>query len=186
MDNDIIIRIEEKRIYPVLFFLVIFIILFLLLIIISIKFKLLGYLIYMFILLLCLLIPLYLEYIWLKNCNITFTKDKLLLNILTIKNVTKKCKPKWFYPFQYRIRGGIRSTGYTTKFAIPQKSQIKYSEITNYTFTQTGNLEIITANNKYVILQSLYGYKPWTDRQFTSEQLQYIYNELKKRVHNPL
>lgn len=183
MNNDVIIKIERKRTYPVLFLLVIFIIIFLLLIIISIKFNLLGYLIYMFILLICLLLPLYLEYIWLKKCNIIFTADKLLLNILTIKNVTKKCKPKWFYPFQYRIRGGIRSTGYATKFAIPQKSQIKYSEITNYEFTKTGDLEIITSNNKYVILRSLYGYKPWADQQFTSKQLQYTFNELKKRVN---
>lgn len=121
--------------------------------------------------------PLYIEFIWLKRVYIDFTNEKIILNVLVVKNVTKKCKPKFYYPFQYRNVGGLRSR-YATRFA---KSKIKYSDIIDYKITSTNDLEIITNSSKYTIRQSLFGYKPWTDLQFKKKQIEYVYNELKKR-----
>lgn len=182
MDN-IIIKVDNKRILPLFIVLMIFSILFLLGIIISLLYNLLGYTIYFLIILFILLMPLYIEFIWLKRVYIDFTNEKIILNVLVVKNVTKKCKPKFYYPFQYRNVGGLRSR-YATRFATVEKSEIKYSDIIDYKITSTNDLEIITNSSKYVIRQSLFGYKPWVDQQFTKDQLQFVFDELKHRISN--
>lgn len=114
-----------------------------------------------------------------KRVYIDFTNEKIILNVLVVKNVTKKCKPKFYYPFQYRNVGGLRSR-YATRFATVEKSEIKYSDIIDYKITSTNDLEIITNSSKYTIRQSLFGYKPWTDLQFKKSKLSMYIMSLKK------
>ena len=76
-----------------------------------------------------------------------FTNEKIILNVLVVKNVTKKCKPKFYYPFQYRNVGGLRSR-YATRFATVEKSEIKYSDIIDYKITSTNDLELLVPNFK--------------------------------------
>lgn len=175
--NDVTIKAERKRMLPVFIVSIIFSILFLSILIISIIYNLLGYTLYLLIILLILIIPIFLEFRWLNKINVTFTNSKLLLDILVIKKVTDKNKPKWYYPFKYRFNRGI-----ITRYATIEKFEIKYNDITDHKINNSGDLEIITFNNKYIVKQSLYGYKPWVDQQFTKEQIFFMYDELKKKV----
>ena len=147
-----------------------------------------GYYIYFILLIPFIFAHLYLEIKRLRDVEVTFKKDKLILNIFVIKKATGKFR-EYFSMFWKPFINCSRSNG-LTRFAILKKIEIDYSDITNYEIIKDRDLEITADNKKYLIMGGFFHYQSITDKwkstykQFSKEQIQFIYDELNRRVNS--
>ena len=184
--NDIIIKVENKKILPILVLLIFVSIFFLVFLAISIIYNLMGYYVYFILIFPFIFIHLYLEIKWLNDVAVIFTKDRLLLNIFEIKRATGNGKER-FYRFYRPFICDSKSNG-LTRFAYLKKVEIDYHDIVDYEIVKDRDLEITVGNKKYLVMGSFFHYQgislKWKSiyKQFSREQLQFIYEELNKRV----
>jgi hypothetical protein len=187
MDN-MIIKVEKKVIVLPLILLIFISIFFLVFLIISIIHNLMGYYVYFILIVPFMFIRLYLEIKWLTDVEIIFTKDKLILNVFDIKKATEK-HGEYFYRFWRPFIVCSRSNG-LTRYAVLKKIELNYHDITNCEIIKDRDLEIIAEDKKYLVMGSFFHYQGITNKwksvykQFSKEQIQFIYEELKKRINS--
>lgn len=188
--EDVIVKVENKRILPILILLVLVSTFFLVFLVISIIYNLMGYYVYFIIIFPFIFIHLYLEVKWLNDVEVIFKKDKLELNIFSIKKATGKFKERFYHDYRPFVRYSYayKGYGYVTSYAYLNKIEINYHEITNFQIVKDRDLEITVDNKKYLVMSSFFHYQnlrgKWRSvyKQFSREQIQLIYEELKKRV----
>ena len=184
--EDVIVKVENKRILPILILLVLVSMFFLVFLVISIIYNLMGYYVYFILIFPFMFIRLYLEIKWLTDVEIIFKKDKIILNVFDIKKATGK-HGEYFYRFWRPFIMCSRSNG-LTRYAVLKKIELNYRDITNCEIIKDRDLEITVGNKKYLVMSSFFHYQnlrgKWRSvyKQFSREQIQLIYEELKKRV----
>ena len=185
--NDVTVKVERKLILPVIFILIFISIFFLVFLIISIIYNLMGYYVYFIVIFAFIFVRLYLEIKWLNDVAVIFENDKLVLNVFVVKRATGKRKENFYYLYRPFTRFSGYRGGYVTSFAILEKAEIEYSDITNLEIIKRNDLEISASNKKSVIMSSFFHYQSMSNKwrsvhkQFSKEQIQFIYYELKKR-----
>ena len=189
--NDITIKVERKVIILPLILLIFISIFFIAFLIISIIYKLMGYYIYFIIIFPFIFIRLYLEIKWLNEVAVVFKKDKLLLNIFSIKKASGKFKENFYEDYRpfTRYSYAYKANGYVTSYACLNKIEINYQDITSYQIVKNRDLEIMVGNKKYLVMSSFFHYQnlrgKWRSvyKQFSKEQIYFIYDEIKRRVN---
>lgn len=185
--KDVIVKVENKRILPILILLVLVSIFFIIFLIISIIYDLMGYYVYFIIIFPFIFIRLYLEIKWLTEVEIIFKKDKLILNVFNIKKATGK-HGEYFYRFWRPFIMCSRSNG-LTRYAVLKIIELNYRDITNCEIIKDRDLEITVGDKKYLVMGSFFHYQSITNKwksvykQFSNEQIQFMYDELKKRIN---
>ena len=190
--NDIAIKIERKVIVLPLILLIFISIFFVVFLIISIIYDLMGYYVYFIIVFPFLFIRLYLEIKWLSEVVVVFRKNNVLLNIFSIKKATGKFKENFYHDYRpfTRYSYAYKGYGYVTSYAYLNKVEINYHNITNLQIVKDRDLEITVGNKKYLVMSSFFHYQnlrgKWRSvyKQFSREQIQFIYEELKKRINS--
>ena len=190
--EDVIIKVDKKKNIPRLILLTLILIIWIGLLIISIIYNVIGYTIYCLLLIfLNFIIRLYLEIKWINDVYITFKKETIIINTFQIKKAKGKLKEKLLYiyrPFTRNNGANALSGGYLTSYAIIEKIEIKYNDITNYEIIKNRDLEIKVDNKKVTIYGNLFYYQNIKNKWksvysiFTKEQIQNIYNELEQRI----
>ena len=190
--NDITVKIERKVIALPLILLIFISIFFVVFLIISIIYDLMGYYVYFIIVFPFLFIRLYLEIKWLSEVVVVFRKNNVLLNIFSIKKATGKFKENFYHDYRpfTRYSYAYKGYGYVTSYAYLNKVEINYHNITNLQIVKDRDLEITVGNKKYLVMSSFFHYQnlrgKWRSvyKQFSREQIQFIYEELKKRINS--
>ena len=190
--NDITIKVERKVIILPLILLIFVSIFFITFLIFSIIYKLMGYYVYFIIIFPFIFIRLYLEIKWLNDVSIVFKKDKLLLNIFSIKKASGKFKENFYHDYRpfTRYSYAFKGYGYVTSYAYLNKIKINYQDITSFQIVKNRDLEIMVGNKKYLVMSSFFHYQnlrgKWRSvyKQFSKEQIYFIYDEIKKRENN--
>ena len=190
--NDITIKIERKVIVLPLILLIFISIFFIAFLIISIIYNLMGYYVYFIFIFPFIFIRLYLEIKWLTEVAVVFKKNKVLLNIFSIKKTTGKFKEIFYHEYRpfTRYSYAYKGYGYVTSYAYLNKIEINYQDITNFQIVKDRDLEITVGNKKYLVMSSFFHYQnlrgKWRSvyKQFSKEQIYLIYDEIKKRASN--